>query len=191
MVPTTNTSVWLGMPNWLEAANRAPWWGEAGRADGERAAPGPEPVTQRTWTAPSGATLKVSVWLGTPNCGEVTTGVGVGAWGALNSITWPSVPTSTLLPSAAATLNLMTVPIGADHNNWSLPLTGTGLYARSWPLRSMSQRVADPGVCPFEVMIGGPDPGPNCSLDVPATVKAPVGLTWYARNGPGFGESPA
>ena len=38
----------------------------------------PDPTTQRTWSAPLSAMLNTSVWLGTPNWGEVATEVASG-----------------------------------------------------------------------------------------------------------------
>src|SRR5947199_3288679 len=42
---------------------------------------GPAPSTQRTSTAPLLATVNTSVWLGTPNCADVTMGAPIGEGG--------------------------------------------------------------------------------------------------------------
>src|SRR5436305_1368541 len=79
LLPTTNTSVWLGRPNWLEAARPAP----AGAVLGGVMARGPPqlppPATHETWVAPLLPTTNTSVWLGRPNCLEAARPAPAGA----------------------------------------------------------------------------------------------------------------
>src|SRR5436305_680805 len=76
---TTNTSVWLGVPNWLEAASPAPAGatpvGEMPRGPFQP----PPPCTQSTWVAPLLPTTNTSVWLGKPNWLEAASPAPAGA----------------------------------------------------------------------------------------------------------------
>src|SRR5205807_2811766 len=62
LLPTTKTSVWFGIPNWLEAASREP--GEIGRASRRPSAPlpGPPPTTQTTWAPQLLTTTTTACW---------------------------------------------------------------------------------------------------------------------------------
>src|SRR5258707_1046110 len=70
LLPTTNTSVWLGTPNCAEAASPAP----GGAPPVGETATGPlhepPPWIQSTCVAPLFPTTNTSVWLGMPNCWE-------------------------------------------------------------------------------------------------------------------------
>src|SRR5437763_7566121 len=67
LLSTTNTSVWLGKPNWFETAR----WAPGGASPGGLVARGPfqlpAPWTQSTSLAPLLSTTNTSVWLGKPN----------------------------------------------------------------------------------------------------------------------------
>src|SRR5207248_144835 len=79
LLSTTNTSVWLGKPNWFETASPAPGGARAGGLVARGPFQLPPPWTQSTWLVPLLSTTNTSVWLGKPNWFETASPAPEGA----------------------------------------------------------------------------------------------------------------